>query len=45
MRYLTCVFDVRSVSERAGIEITVGEKLHCREESSHVVNKSRQTGT
>ena len=43
--YLTCVFDVCSLSEMAGIEITAGEKLHCREKSSHVGNKTRQTGT
>ena len=29
----------------AGIQITAGEKLHCREKSSHVGNKTRQTGT
>ena len=45
VRYLTCVFVVCSLSEMAGIEITVGEKLHCREKSSHVGNKTRQTGT
>ena len=45
VRYLTCVFDVCSLSEMAGIEITAGEKLHCREKSSHVGNKTRQTGT
>ena len=45
VRYLTSMFDVCSLSEKAGIEITAGIKLHCREKSSHDGNKTRQTGT
>ena len=40
--YLTCMFDVCSLSEKVGIEITAGIKLHCREKSSHDGNKTRQ---
>ena len=43
--YLTCMFDVCSLSEKAGIEITAGIKLHCREKSSTVGRKARTTGT
>ena len=44
MRYLACVFDVCFLSEKAGIKITAGIKLHCREKSTTVGRKAPLSG-
>ena len=42
--YPTCMIDVCSLSEKAGIEITAGIKLYCREKSSTVGRKAPLSG-